>query len=439
MTAPQIVRAPDSGLGQAAASFIEAMMRRQQLDLQREELKLRKQAFEQEQTEAQTQQAQQGQVGEALRSLIMSMGTAPVQAPTISPTGGLGPAVPALGMTPLAAAVQPMRAAAVPQFVEQSRDLRAEQSRLQGEAARISAFESAIKTVAPERQPLVRAMYDFERSGLNLTESERRTIWPQLAPILDTMAPQQAAQIFSWMRVTGGTFGQGLRLFGLPSIEGIPDDTRAISGIRQPQPREQEVVTSGHQSIMENELPIILTTVGQGLSLPTTLLAQLRTNLPLVEIINKYVPESERPFFFSMMRYLSSKLYGFSGKQINNEEFTRFLLSQVPFVTDDEETRRQKIASFYGDIDAIRAMAGGASSASTALERRLTIARTEGWRPELIAAYERQLADAKKWEERQRQRFGVPIFADDQPSTPQTFEQNYQMWRDNIMSPQRPQ
>lgn len=405
----------------------EGQLRKQEIAQRQEQLKLERDKLKSDQSRYEAEQAQNAALGEGLRSLLLAT-EQPVQIPAGALPGAAG-AMPLSIPSPVASSVAQLPAGAVPQFVQQTRDIRQQMSESRVRAERLGRLDQAISHVKdPEQRQAVVDWFALAENGLQMSETERRTLFPSLAPVLDQNDPARVNAFTALLKTGHFTVGQARHLTGLRGVPGMSDDFKfppVVSSLANIQRQKNAALLQ----IADATLPIMnqLETETGGLKLDAGFLSMIRRNVPFAIALNAIVDPKQRQYVAAARRYVDAQRYFLSGQQTSDQEFMNQFMYTVVLSTDDETTKHQKQAMRHVMNTAMRTASEGAGHPSASLEELLRTAKSAGWSPSLIDGIQRQLDEARRWESNAKR---GSLYLNDQPTDPSELDTDMMRWEE---------
>lgn len=386
----------------------QGAQRAQELELEKERLKQQRMEFSSKQSAHEQEQKLNAALGEGLRSILLQGQQQMVQAPEIPLPTGTIPSQPMMVETTLGTAVRQLPAGAVPAFVEQTKDIRADLIRQRNEKLADAAMTRALSTVRdPRHREVAQAMATFDRMGVDLPVEAQRAIWPDLFQANVDPAVMNSALRYG---IAGGLdWGQIRSLFDLPRNEKIPDDFKfplSLGG-----GSEKRDVAAMHYASLSRNGPIIDRLIEEtgGISIPAQVYRTLQAtqassggitgllaNLTATGV-NWVLSTEQQQLVNAQFAFTNSYRYLVSGQQTSDREFIVILNTIAESSGDEPEVMAQKKAFRQVMTEAAGALARGGRPTDVA-NSVLTQARAMNLSPEAIAVLGQQAKDAQKFQ-----------------------------------------
>lgn len=437
---PEIIPVPGIGeeLQKALAPLTDAFLKRQRLELDKQELKQRQQEFKLRQDSAMHERAQLEQTGEALRQMMIVADAQ--QVPLGDVLGGVLQGMPGAaslappdamtqGLGPLAQAFQGIPAAAIPQAIQLSPDLRKRIFEQQTERKADTAITNAVMSVpeGPKRE-IARSFLNLKKMGLDLPVETQRAFWPELFP--PDMDPAVMSVALKYGVAGGLAWGQIRSLFHLPKNPLVSDDFRFPITLNSKQ-TEKQMTAAMHYKSMSLNGPLIDKLVDQtgGISVP----AQVKRAFDATQassggitgffsnmgamVLNGLIPPEQQQLIQAQFAWTNSYRYLVSGQQTSDREFNVILNTVSESSFDSPEVKAQKRAFRHVMTEAAHDLSTGNLLPTQAAGKVLQQAQAMGLDPRLLQVLQQHMTDAAKFEAS-----GAPALFTRDPNDAQTEE-----------------
>lgn len=405
---PGVIQQQDN----SGAQFLQALLGGANLAQQYQQMQLQKTQLERAERERELEKQNAAAEGEALRQIILGFGRAETDqvdntirsaVQMAGVTRGMPAPTASVGMQnagpmgQLGAAVQNAPAQAVKGVAAASLPLMQIAERKRNEADRIANIERAIASVAPEKQKGARSVLTFAEMGANLPAAMQQQLWPELFPPEAAIDPQVMNSATGLFKAGTFSWGQVRRIYGLPRVEGIPDDVKytppTLKYERRPTANQEKVGAS--LSVMQQAAPILdAYSERRAPGLLQSAMQNTRRGGLAEMLANPFLTDEERQVLSSARNFSDAWMRVISGAQTNESEYPRILSSIIERIGDDPSTRQQKRNMRMQMMLAAQDIAAGAVSREGALDRMERM----DWSPEQRKLLQEYRARMRKYE-----------------------------------------